>query len=88
MYSVYVLYSPDFTKSYVGCTANLDIRLASHNQLATSGWTVRFRPWVLVHTEFFHLKLDALQREKFLKSGQGRLLVKSIIQSWLYQHPS
>ncbi len=44
----------------------------SHNQLATKGWTIKFRPWKVVHTEEFDNKADAMKREKQLKSAKGR----------------
>ncbi|MCB8995391.1 MAG: GIY-YIG nuclease family protein [Bacteroidales bacterium] len=32
MYKVYVLYSGNFNKIYIGCTSNLIKRLISHNE--------------------------------------------------------
>ncbi|MFZ6011815.1 MAG: GIY-YIG nuclease family protein [Bacteroidota bacterium] len=79
MYKVYVLYSPVFRKTYVGFSADLDARLRSHNFLATKGYTVKYRPWVLIYTEVFSLKSEAIRRERELKSGKGRAFIKSII---------
>ena len=53
-------------------TSNLIARFKSHNELGTKGWTKKFRPWEVVHVEVFSTKSEALKREKFLKSGQGR----------------
>ncbi|MBK8558267.1 MAG: GIY-YIG nuclease family protein [Lewinellaceae bacterium] len=50
-YTVYILFSKTYSKSYVGFTANLEERLKSHNELGNKGWTIKYRPWVLVHTE-------------------------------------
>ncbi|WP_379969682.1 GIY-YIG nuclease family protein [Epilithonimonas sp. UC225_85] len=77
---VYILYSEKFNKTYVGFTSSIIDRIKSHNFLATKGYTIKFRPWTVIHTEFFNNKKDAMEREKFLKSGQGRLLVKSLCQ--------
>ncbi|WP_248878282.1 hypothetical protein [Epilithonimonas zeae] len=41
---------------------------------------MKFRPWNVIHVEFFNEKKDAMKREKFLKSGQGRLFIKSLIR--------
>jgi len=79
MYSVYILYSPSFKKPYTGYTANMEERLKSHNSLATKGYTVKYRPWVLVHIEEFETKKDALKRERELKSGKGREFIRKII---------
>jgi putative endonuclease len=72
MYKVYILYSAKYNKIYIGYTSNLEERLLSHNQLGKKGWTIKFRPWMLIHTESFNTKQQALLREKQLKSGKGR----------------
>ena len=76
---VYVLYSLKFDTIYVGYTSDLIDRYHSHNSRATKGHTVKFRPWVVVHVEFFALKTDALNREKALKSSRGRDFIRSKI---------
>ncbi len=83
MYTVYILYSRKFQKSYVGFTSSLEERFKSHNELGKKGWTIKFRPWEIAHTEPFDIKADAMKRELFLKSGQGRIQVKAIIANWL-----
>ena len=72
MYKVYILYSPKYNKIYVGYTSDLEQRLLSHNELGKKGWTIKFRPWQLVHTEAHETKAEALLREKQLKAGKGR----------------
>jgi putative endonuclease len=71
-YSVYVLFSPEYKQIYIGYTSDLKARLLSHNQLSTKGWTIKFRPWTLVHHELFESKKEAMTREKQLKSAKGR----------------
>jgi putative endonuclease len=78
MYTVYVLYSPSFRKTYVGYTASLKDRLESHNKLATKGYTVKFRPWVVLLTEAYETKTQAMKRERELKSGKGRQYIKAV----------
>ena len=73
---VYILYSKKHDKFYKGFTTSLIERFRSHNELATKGYTIRFRPWTVVHVEFFETKREALQRENFLKSGAGRAWIK------------
>ena len=80
IFTVYVLFSASFNKIYVGYTSNLDQRLLSHNVLATKGYTVKFRPWMLLHSEQFYSKADALKREKELKSAQGRRFIRDLIE--------
>jgi len=77
MFTVYVLYSESFNKIYIGYTSNIEQRIKSHNELAKKGWTIKFRPWKIVLTEFFESKNDAMKREKQLKTAAGR--------DWIWQ---
>ena len=79
MFIVYVLYSQLHEKIYIGFTSNMDNRLLSHNSLAKKGWTIKFRPWKVIHTESFDNKADAMKREKQLKSAQGRVFIQSLL---------
>ena len=81
MFTVYVLYSENYDKIYIGFTSDLDKRFLSHNELGKKGWTIKFRPWKIVHTEKFQLKSDALKREKELKTATGRNYIRSIIKA-------
>lgn len=38
---------------YIGYTSDLIDRFHSHNQFATKGYTVKFRPWQVIYIEFF-----------------------------------
>ena len=80
MFTVYVLYSKIYNKIYIGFTSNLAERLKSHNELATKGWTVRFRPWQLIYTEEYLEKSVAMKREKELKSAKGREFIWAMIE--------
>jgi putative endonuclease len=80
-FTVYVLYSPNFEKIYIGFTSNLEQRLLSHNVLGKKGWTIRFRPWVIVFTEEFSTKEEAILREKQLKQANNRALIWEKIKS-------
>ena len=80
MYTTYVLYSEKYDKIYIGFTSDLERRLLSHNELATKGWTVRYRPWRLLYTEEYEEKSDAMRRERELKSYRGRLFIRGLLQ--------
>src|SRR5690606_39059794 len=84
MFTVYALYSEKYDKIYIGVTSNIQQRMLSHNQLSKKGWTVRFRPWVIVHTEEFQDKQLALKREKQLKTAKGREFIREIIAAGSY----
>ena len=72
MFVVYVLYSVKHQKIYIGYTSALKDRFHSHNKFSTKGYTVKYRPWIVVHVEFFESKIAALKREKEIKSSRGR----------------
>ncbi|OUL60254.1 GIY-YIG nuclease family protein [Flavobacterium sp. AJR] len=40
---------------------------------------MKFRPWEVIHVEFFSSKSEAMKREKYLKSGIGREFIKNLI---------
>ena len=77
MFTVYVLYSEKYNKLYIGFTSDLNSRFLSHNQLATKGFTVKYRPWKIIHTEEFESKQEAMLREKQLKQGKGREWIRN-----------
>ncbi|CAN1504768.1 COG2827 Predicted endonuclease containing a URI domain [Flavobacteriaceae bacterium] len=78
---VYILYSEKFNKNYTGFTSNLMERFKSHNHLGIKGYTLKFRPWKVIHIEFFISKTEAMKREKQLKSGIGREFIQNLIQN-------
>ncbi len=63
MYTVYVLYSASYDKIYTGYSGNLEERFKSHNELGKKGWTIKYRPWEIVHTEEYATKKEAMARE-------------------------
>ncbi len=81
MFTVYVLYSKDYDKIYIGFTSNLEQRLLSHNELGKKGWTIKFRPWQLIYKEKYSEKSDAMKREKQLKTATGRNFIWSLIKA-------
>ena len=72
MFKVYVLYSPQHLKIYVGFTSDLENRMDSHNIYSKKGYTAKFRAWEILFTEKYDSNRDATTREKQLKSAKGR----------------
>jgi putative endonuclease len=66
-------------KTYVGYSSSIIRRFYSHNVLANKGYSIKFRPWVVLETDFHSSKKDAMKREKFLKSGDGRKYLKDTV---------
>jgi putative endonuclease len=79
MYFVYVIYSEKLDKYYIGFTADIQDRLANHNR-KSNGFSNRGRPWVLVYSEPFNSKKEAMQREKQLKNWKNRQRLESYSQ--------
>jgi putative endonuclease len=71
MFIVYVLFSLKDKKRYIGFTSNLERRLTEHNSGKVKS-TKNRKPFELVYSEEFTSKTDAMNREKFFKSGKGR----------------
>ena len=71
MFYVYVLYSKNYNRQYVGMSQNVEERLTSHNKGEVTS-TRPYRPWIILHKEEFESRYEARNREKYLKSGAGR----------------
>jgi putative endonuclease len=77
MFYVYVIYSEKTGQKYTGFTSDLENRLKQHNEGGFKGsYTNGKGPWVLVYSEVFDNRIDALKREKYLKTGVGRDFIK------------
>jgi len=81
MFIVYALHSPSSDLLYIGFSNDLEQRLLSHNHLSRKGFTVKYRPWILFHTENFTIKAEAIKRERQLKSFKGREFLRSKLKS-------
>lgn len=72
MFTVYVLRSLKDNKRYVGHTSkDAFIRLKEHNR-GCNKWTRQNGPFKVLYAEMYKNKIEAIKREHFLKSGQGR----------------
>ena len=76
MHYVYVLQSGIDKKLYVGSTSNLGKRLKYHNQGKVKSTKSR-RPLKLIYYEDWITKTEAIKREHFFKSGNGRKWLKN-----------
>ena len=70
-YWVYVLELED-GRRYVGQTNNLMRRIEEH-KIGRSPYTGKIGVRQIVYSEKFETRSKAIEREKYLKSGQGRL---------------
>lgn len=79
-YYVYILKSINFEKTYIGFTDNLERRLTQHNK-GYNVFSKRFMPWKIIYTEIYNTQVNALEREKYLKSAAGRRWMKKYLFS-------
>jgi putative endonuclease len=79
MYSVYILQSTRLPKHhYIGYTENIERRLVEHNSGRTES-LVRYIPMKLIYTEKYQTRLEAMRREKQIKSYKGGAAFKKLI---------
>jgi putative endonuclease len=80
MYFVYILFSQSANKFYIGYTSNLAERIIRHNQ-KSKGFTGKNDDWVLVYSEEFSSKSEAIFREKQIKSWKSKVKILELINS-------
>ena len=77
-YFIYILYSQNRDRYYIGSTENIEERLRKHNS-NHKGFTGKQFDWKLVYKELFESKLDSLRREKEIKSWKSRKMIQKLI---------
>jgi len=82
MYYVYVLMSLKDGQFYTGYTSDLRKRLAEHNN-GESKSTMHRLPLTLIYFEGCLDKRDAMRREKYLKSGSGKIYLRNRLRKYL-----
>jgi len=83
MYYVYILYLSKTNQLYTGFCSNLKKRLNNH--LLNRVSSTKQRCPSLIHYEVYKLKSDALRRERFLKTTEGKRLLRQQIRDMLKQ---
>lgn len=78
MFVTYILQSLKTNEFYTGSTGDLDTRLTQHQQ-GLSRSTKHACPWKLVYHEEFATRAEAMQRERYFKSGRGRDELKKLL---------
>ncbi len=79
-YSVYILYSNEFDRYYIGQTNNIIDRIKRHN----SGYvrsTKHYRPWALVFYLTTEDRGSAVRFENKLKSYKSKSKIEELITS-------
>jgi len=81
MYHVYIIEN-EMGNWYIGYTTNLRRRISDHNRHKNVS-TAKAKKWKLIYCETYVNKMDALGREKFLKSGAGWRFLKKQLSHYL-----
>ena len=82
MYYIYVLQSESDLKFYTGFTKDLKLRFEQHNNGYVESTRDR-RPFKLVYYEACLDRNDATNREKYLKTYNGKMYLKRRLKSYL-----
>ncbi|MEO8233048.1 MAG: GIY-YIG nuclease family protein [Ignavibacteriota bacterium] len=77
MYFVYAIKRKNRNYIYVGLTNSIGRRLAEHNE-GTNKTTKPYRPFSLIYSEQFETRIQAREKEKFLKGGTGSEFLKNL----------
>lgn len=75
-YKVFVLYSSQHDKLFVGYTTSLTDYMITMNVMESDNPLFEFRPWTLVHMELFISEDEAMVREGFLKQDIGQQYIR------------
>ncbi len=78
-YYTYILKSLKNNSLYIGYTSNLKKRFKSHNQGKNQA-TKPFIPFQLIYYEAFLNRVDAKNREVYLKGGYGRKTINKLLK--------
>ncbi len=82
MQFVYLLENKIDKSWYIGFTTNLKKRLKEHLSGLGGKTTSSKKQWKLIYFECYLNKIDALGRERFLKSGSGRKYIKKQLRNY------
>ncbi|MBI5153111.1 MAG: GIY-YIG nuclease family protein [Parcubacteria group bacterium] len=84
MYYVYILKSLKNSDIYIGSTADVENRISLHNRGAVKS-TKGYRPWELLEFYQYNSRGEAVQMEKFYKTGQQKEKLKikhGLVAKW------
>ena len=87
MVFVYIIYSKNFNKYYVGHSDDPHRRLLEHNDAKYHKYTSKFRPWELKATiAIGENRGDAMKVETYIKNLKSRKIIEQIIERQNDQH--
>jgi len=79
VYFVYIIYSGEFDRYYIGQTENLAQRLDQHME-GKSKYTSRAKDWEIKYVEEFESREAAMKREREIKKKKSRKFIEYLIE--------
>ena len=86
-YYVYVLLSEKDKRFYTGYTSDIIKRVEEHNNGKVLS-TQNRRPLKLIYWEGCLNQQDATRREKYLKSGNGKIYIRHRLKEFFINNPT
>jgi len=84
MFYIYCLESEKSEDLYFGYTKDLRRRFKEHNQKLNFS-TKKHVPWKIIYYEACLNENDAKRRELYLKTSQGRRMMRSRLKEYFYE---
>jgi putative endonuclease len=81
-FTVYILHSAILDKFYIGCTSDIPLERLRKHLSDHKGFTSRAKDWMIVYTEVFSEKKEALNREKEIKNWQSKSRIQVLIKAY------
>ena len=78
-FSVYIIYSAQLDKYYIGYTEDIAVRLIQHNS-GISTFTSKATDWDLKHIELYKTRTEAIKRELEIKQKKSRKYIEWLIK--------
>ena len=78
---VYILHSKLLDRYYIGSTQDITKRLEKHLS-NHKGYTSRAKDWLVVYSESYLTKSEALLRERKIKSWKSKKMIEKLIDKF------
>ena len=85
MFYVYCIKSKNTEQLYFGFTDDLKRRIKEHNS-GLNFSTKRYMPWELIYYEACLNKNDAIRRESYMKTTQGRRMLGRRLKGYFFEN--
>ena len=80
-WKVYILFSKKLSRTYTGCSSDVETRLDRHNSGRVRA-TKYGIPWKLIYQEKAGSYKEARKRERYFKNASGRKKISELLMIW------